>query len=633
MSLFKKSRKRWRKFTLPVSYRLGETRDDRLIDALNVYSNQDRLETRHGMGKYNSTTLGGEILSVSFFKKTDGTRYILAKVGSVLYSVSASGSHTSIKTGLTSTTKHRGITLNNRHIIAIGNDGLFSYDGTTFTQLGQDPPSAPTVAAAAGGDVTADTYEVALTFYASGTGFETNAGAASSQVVTSGTDLTISVSGIPTTADNGTIDKVRVYLKNVTDSGEYLFSQEINLGTSTASIDEIPTSSSTPPTTAAKPQSGGGKYMTEFNRRLVYTGNNSFKNDVFFSEQDIPDGFDDDGDTQLVLNLTGDGDATGVATGFYNQDSLEPYLAIFKKNSTHIYSEKSGFSRLVMISNKIGCVSHDTIQVVNGNIGFLSESGWRLISNGRLLENEDGNPATLGFGDIDDIFKSKGYVYELNKAQMANYFSVFYAELNQYITWIAEGSNSAKTKAYVYEIESQGFKPYQFAVPATCAATAEDASGNEIVLFGDSNGWLYKHSIQQDRTDIDASDAAVNIEAFALMAWLDGDDMNHTYNFRELILRAITSENDLTVKAFLDFNIQDLQDYTYEFPDPVSGFVLDVSALDEGVFSDARTIVTTRADINRVGESLLIGFYQTAENGNLNLIAAQLEMNKNGNCN
>ena len=563
----------------------------------------------------------------------DGTTHLIAKVGTVLYSVAASGAHTTLKTGLSTTTKHRGITINrgskSRHFIAVEGDGLFSYDGTTVDVLGEPVPVAPSVATAAG-SLTDSTYTVSLTFYASSIGYETNEGAASSQQATSSQG--IAVTNIPGSATHSLIDKVRIYLTDVSNAGDPIFVTELNIGTTSYTIDEDPTSSLTPPTKNAQPQSGGGKYLTEFNGKLVYAGNTTFQNDVFFSEQYLPDAFDDNGLTQTVLYVPGNGEITGLVTGFFNDSVLDPYLVIFKKRSIHIYSEVGGEAKFVPISTEVGCVSHDTIIVKNGDIAFMSEQGWNAISNGKLFVNNQGEPESLS-KDIQDIFRSSGYVYELNRAQFDSCFSVYYSTLDQYLTFVAEGSNNNFYKVYNYEFDVGGFKPYDFQVPCTSASVGENSSGDEVVYFSDNQGYFYTHSIYESRTDVDIDNNSVDIAAFALMNWTDGDDYDAKFHFREFLIRAVASSDNLTVKAFINFDMSDFVDYTYTFTDPNSGFILDVSKLDEGVFNDERTIITSRADINRVGENLLIGFYQEATDANMGIISTQLNFNKTGNRN
>jgi hypothetical protein len=628
------SSKKQRSFNMPVSFRVNE-RNERLRDALNVISNQERLETRFGRSLYNSTLLSGQPLSVSFFKTAGGTRYLIAKVGTTIYSVASSGAHTAIKTGLSATTKHRGITwargASSRHIISCESDGLFQWDGTNFTQLGQAGPSAPTVAAGTG-SLTNGTYKVYLTYYSSTTGFESNAGAGSSNVTTAaqGVDIT----NIPSTASNATIDKIRIYLDDVGDVDDPIYVAEISLGTTTYSITSDPTSTSTHPTANAAPSSGGGKFLTEFNRKLVYAGNSTYKNDVYFSEQDLPDGFNDgNAANRLVLYAPLDGEITGIATGLYNNSVLDPYLVVFKKRSTHIYSEINGEGKFVPISAQIGCVSHDSISVKNGDIFFLSDNGWRAISNGRLINNESGNAATLGDGDIDDIFRQPGFIYEVNRSQLSNAFSVYYSTLDQYMTWVPEGSGTDLSKTYCYEFMTGGFKPFQFYSPSTCACIGEDSSGDEVVFMGDTNGAFYTHSSKEDRSDDDYTGSAKSIESFGMLTWMNGDDLDCSYNFRNLNLERVYSDSEINIKTWINYSFNKLQEYSPAFSDPEDGAFWDEAEWDEAIWGDERAIVPGYLDINRCGLNLLVGFYMNEIDGNLNLVSAQLDFSKNGNKN
>jgi hypothetical protein len=719
-----------RSFDLPVSFRVNETRE-RFRDALNVFSNQGRAETRYGRSLFSS--LSGSVLSMSFFKQSDGTKYLIAKVGTVLYKIDSAGVATSIKTGLSSTTKHRGITWNrgsaSRHIISIEGDGLFQFNGTTVTQIGQAPPAAPTAASSATvGTLAYTAYSIYLTFYSSITGFESNKSSAvtvnvssqkviqdltytakrlgaegdlvtitytaggvagaetisvtnnainvtiatgvttanqiktiiegnsaanalvsitvtgtgtNGQVAAAATSLTtgrraIALSNIPATADNTTIDTVRVYMKASSSADDPVFSTEVALGTTSLTISSEPTSTQAPPEASGVPLSGGGKFLAEFNRKLVYAGNSTYKNDAFFSEEDFPDAFNDGAaDGRLILTPIYSGEITGLATGLFNDSIMDPYLVIFKKRSIHVYSEIGGEPRFVPISAEVGCVSHDTIKVKNGNVYFLSEQGWRVIQNGRLVTDKDENPVTLGDGDIDDIFTSPGYVYEVNRSQIENAFSVFYQDLDQYMTWVAEGSSTSFGKTYVYEFKPKikGFKPYQFNTAATCACTGEDSSNREVVFMADSSGKIYTHSIRESRADDDVSGTEQIIPAFAMLSWIGGNDKAVSQNFRDLHVEAIGSSNAITVKTWTNYTLRDLTAHAFEFPNPTSGIELDVSRLDEGIFGDERNIVPAVVDLNRTGRNILIGFYQSILNANINLVTAQLEMSQNRNRN
>lgn len=626
-------------FKVPVSYRISGN-EGKFLDARNVNSIQDRLDTRFGSSRYNAEPLagniyqGGNINSVTYFNKTDGSQYVLAKVGDVLRSVSATESlHPLLLDTLDVNSVHRAVTLNDRHIIALGSNGLFAWNGTIMAGLGQVAPNiAPSVAAAAGGTlISGDTYKVAITFYASSIGLESNY-TESGEVQVSGGNLSIAVSGISSGGASQYVDKIYIYLKNVTTDSEYLFVDEINLGTTTYTISEDSLSSQTPPTTNG-PAPATGKYLAVFNRKLVVYGMDEFPNEGWFSEEDLPDAFDDSGNG-LRLVIPGRGAGTGLAVGLFSDSVLDPFLVFFKRKSTHIYSEIGGQPKFVTISDEIGCVSHDTISVKNGVVYFLSEEGWRAISNGRIVSDEQGDAVTLGRGDIDDIFKTSGYIYEVNRLAMQKAFSVYYPTLDQYITWVAEGSNFAYTKAYVYEFDVGGFKPYEFAVPAMCATIGEDSNGRDQVLFGTADGYILKHSILEDKSDVNAAGTEVAINAYAVLPWSPEDgDFDATYNFRELILKAVISDEPLTVKTFIDYRFSGALEGEYDFSDSSEGFVLDEDMLDVDAFGEERAIRTARSDINRVGESLAIGFYQSAIGANMGLVSMQVDSSKNGNRN
>lgn len=622
---------RWKNFNMPVSYRINA--QERMRDARNVMTNQDRLDTRNGVQRFNGTALSSaEVRSVSFFKKDDGTRYYIAKAGTKLYSVSESGAHTELKTGLTSTTKHRSVTFNNRAIISIESDGLYSWDGSTFTQLGQRPPTAPAVSTSAtSASLTAGDYQVAYSFYSSTLGYETNRGAASPTVTVAAGEQ-IDLSSLEITTENAYMDKKRVYIKDITNNSDWLFWGEITMAATTDIINADPTSTITPPETNAPPLPGGGKYLAVFGKKVAYSGSDNYKSDVFLSEEYLPDAFDDATNNRVVLKVSGQGPVTGIAVGFYNKDSMTPYLCMFKKGNIEAYSEINGQPHVSIVSSSVGAISHDTIKEIDGDIYFMSENGWHVISNGRLVKKKD-KAFRLGEGDIDNIFTEDGYVYELNKQDRESFFSVHYPTLNQYLTFVSEGSNTAKNKAYNYEFSINGFRPYQFNLNFNDGCLAEDSNGEDMILLAGSSGRIYKHSINVSRHDQDESGVSVAIDAFAQLYWIAHEDLDATMNFGILDFRALSSNNEVTVKCFLDYELEGPINKTYDFSKAETGFILDVSKLDEGVLGDGRTIVRSTGGVYRTSQSLLVAFYQSAIDANMGLIQGQLDASKNGNSN
>ena len=629
MPLLKKGNLTWDFSKLTVSYRVRP--DNKAIDARNVLTNQGVLETRPGYSRYNATQIeaGFNIVSLSDFTDMSGNLIPIAKCNTSLYKVNTTGAATAIKTGLTLNRKHRAVNFRDRHLIAAGDDGLFQYDGTTFTQIGQSVPTAPTVAASGSGQtLTASDYQVAVTFYSSTTGFETNIGAASSTVTVS-SGQQIDVSAIPSTANNGTIDKVRIYLKDVTNNSNYLFWAELDLGTTTDTIDDDPTSTQTPPTTNGAPPTNP-KYIAVFGKSIAYSGDSTFPSDVFISEAYLPDAVNRTSTAKTIF-AGGKGPITGIGVGFFNDSELLPFLCIFKRNSIEVYSEVQGTPELSQISNSIGCIANDTIVEEGGVVYFMSTTGWFAIENGRLRKHvKDGQvtPREIANDDLLDIFTRAGYNYELNKSNFSNFFSVFYPTLKNYMTFVTEGVGTTFTKCYNYEFEANGFRPLEFAINFYSATKAQTSDGEDIVLLGGSDGYVYKYSIAEDKTDVDADNASVNISTFIDLFYFQGDDYESSYNYGPLSVRAVQGENDVTVAVYIDYEINASQDFS--FSKDTDGFILDVSLLDVGLLSDNRSIVRYIGEILRTGQSMFLKFSQRATNSNIGLIEGQVHVSKNG---
>jgi len=633
------------KFNKGISYRSGDIGDN-LFDSLNLVNIQGKLTTRPGKIKYSVQPLGGPIDSISQYIKADDTKKLIAKAGTQLVSDDGTGNFNTsspLKTGLTTGERHDAVTMNNRHIMAIHGDGLYSYDGTTFEELGISTlPTAPTITDTGTGDLPTKDYVCKLTYYCSDIDFESNAGAASSSVNAGGE---ITVSNIPTST-HALVDYVNVYLRNEEDDGSYLYIGQVANGTSSFVFSDEVTSTQTPPIANAAPVAGGAKYFTIFNRRLVASGNSTFQSDVFFSNTDQPDGWDDT-DTAIRLFVPGSGPVTGLATGSFTGTDVNQYLVIFKKRSCHLYyRDLSGNETFMVIDRNIGCVSHQTIHVKDGNIYFMSDMGWRYIRDGELKRD------TLGKGDIDDIFRTAGESFSVNKANILNAFSVYYGEFDSYMTWISEGTSTSYSKCYNYHFDIDGFLPLQLV--ARSAYTGEDNDGNEKVFIGDDDEYIYQYSVTNERHDdgtvesfvLDVSkldidklqaETQTTIPVNIYINWKPEDDLSSSYNFRDLHVGVISdqqaSSNDLTIKTFVNFKRQSSQNKILDLTAAESGFTLDISRLDVDVLADNRARVRAKVDLNQTGFNIMVGMEQDRMDATLQLLEWQLEFIKNGNLN
>lgn len=108
-------------------------------------------------------------------------------------------------------------------------------------------PSAPTVAIAAGGSLTADTeYKFLVTFFEGVAEVESRAGVASSGATPTGTDLSVNLSAIPV-SDNSLVTARRIYVSKA--GGRYFYHSTIEDNTTTTySISTDPSGQVTAPT-------------------------------------------------------------------------------------------------------------------------------------------------------------------------------------------------------------------------------------------------------------------------------------------------------------------------------------------------------------------------------------------------
>jgi hypothetical protein len=634
-----------RRFTKGVSYKDIDDKGEYLFDSLNMLLIQNKYTVRNGRSKFSTERTSANPQSLSFYKKTDGTRRVLQKCGTELKIDNGVGVFSNLLTGLSSSTKHDAVTMNNRHIIALGSDGLYGYDGTNMVTLGITAPSAPTTAIAAGGAMSAQKWEVAITYYASSLGAESNQGAASNQSTTAAGNLTIAVTAIPVSTHT-LVDFKNVYIRNVTDAGLFYYVGQIANATTSLNITADPVSIQTPPDTNSVPLAGGAKYVAIFNSRLVYAGNSTYPNDVFFSEVDAPDAYDFTATTS-TLTIQGDGDITGIATGFYTNSVLNQYLVIFKKRSTHVYYEDSAGSKVTIIDDSSGCVSHKTIQVKDGSIIYLSENGWRIITNGEYKKS-------LSDGAIDDIFKFSNYTYSVNKQNLDNAFGIFYSELSSYMCWVSEGASTSNQRVYNYHTDYDTFMPLN--MRASCAVSGEDSSGYETVFIGDEDGYIYKYDIRQPYTDAGTVDAFTldvskldedkleestlnDIESNLWFSWYPQSDMETSYNFRDFLTDSVMDPNDadqtIDITAYVNYQRQTASQYNYDIVNTPegSGFQLDVSRLDEVALADDRSRIRAKADLNIAGYNILIGLSKTVSGQKWTLERCQLNYTQNGNLN
>lgn len=109
------------------------------------------LESRLGKTKINTAALANPIISVHRYVKESGTGYILVQSGTTLYAKAWDGTSTLADLTTTAVTKTvngaklRSVVWRDKIILTNGVDNVFSFNGTTFADLGGSPPKSKTI--------------------------------------------------------------------------------------------------------------------------------------------------------------------------------------------------------------------------------------------------------------------------------------------------------------------------------------------------------------------------------------------------------------------------------------------------------------------------------------------------------
>lgn len=664
---------KWTRFEMPVSWNKNPAIPV-FMDCQNVISRGGQLKSRNGIKKLTDVNFGGTPSSITYYENAaTGKKFVFALVGTELkrwqYGTAAVET---VLGNIQAGSKHRAVDYGNRHVIGIENKGLYLFDGDYFFRAGQEPPRPeatyeiyPTGAGTLSGAV----YNLYYTFYSERTGYESAPSEATSF------DLTLAASGAigifqndsgeriyGEAPENASISHFRLYLKDVTNATAALFVVQLPLEYALDSspfappglvyfVAEMPTNTETMPDDGGLPPQTDISDIDIFYDSVAVVSNEN-PNEVVLSENFDPQHFREDLDGETIY-AHGPGPVTAIGVGKYSSNTLAatPYLVIFKRSAVWLYSKTAEVSSMVQLSDSIGCVSRDTISSKkNGDVYFLSSSGWRCIREGKIVSTKTKigtTEATIDNGLTEEVFSSKGHPYEMNARRFGEFFSAYNEQLNQYITWVVErGQETNHGKAYVYEHQIGGFKIFKFPVNCRAATEGVDNNGNLAILIADDNGWIYQYSGFENYWDEISDDSKVAIPQMAMLYWAPKDgDHARSFAFRELILRGKTGEAPITGKVMMNFARwpgQDQDETEYEYSTDINEgytedvfFRLDFDSLDSGkILAEGDGYKTfPKQDINRIGESIALIFEQSAIGASMGLVSCQLEMSANGNRN
>jgi len=264
-------------------------------------------------------------------------------------------------------------------------------------------PPAPTAVIAAGAGVTAGLHSYRVTFVAGGV--ETNGGAPSAQVTTSGANLQVNLSNVPigptgTTARN-------IYRTVAGDTGSHKLQQTIANNTSTTATDNTPDGSLGAVIPNVKPTNWARRGIVEFGGTFASIG----------------DGF-------ILDSLEVYGDFSGIPTG-YGATSSSERVGVLTTNAKNVVIRNcnihntwdeaiihngdgiaNGDTCIDYIDNKIHHCNHDAIGPMIQNIQSFYTNG------NRMWECLVGIEAPLGIHENNLAFKMQGAGYTFGGNQL-----------------------------------------------------------------------------------------------------------------------------------------------------------------------------------------------------------------------
>lgn len=319
-------------------------------------------------------------------------------------------------------------------------------------------------------------------------------------------------------------------------------------------------SATTPPTIAFTAAPAGGttaagivnisqlpskpKFLTSHTERIFCASNDtSVPPDTLYAS-DILDGESWDLAGSSV-RIGGDGDPiTGIYPWFDNN------LIVFKQRSVWVVDADPALTadqwNIALINNRVGCVSHKTIQAVGSDVYFLSRTGVRAVSQIQAGAQTDvGLPLSQ---QIQDVIDGADFSY-------SDYFCSAYYR-NRYILGVVVSGQTRPTICAVFNRVTNswsgswsGWNPTGFTVTAF--------SGNLRLQFGSSTGrvWTWDDfTTPSTETGSEYRDDTMDYESYVV---------TRAYDYGEPLVKKkgymmeLLTENKLTgdaVTAYLSYD-------------------------------------------------------------------------------
>ncbi len=284
--------------------------------------------------------------------------------------------------------------------------------------------------------------------------------------------------------------------------------------------------------------------------------------------------------------------------------SYEDRTFIFKKRSVYelLLTGDSGANAFIYrsVARNIGAWAKNSVQVIpNVGIVFLAQNTIYTLNGSNLEPIGDAIQTTLS---------------SLNRTKWKDAVGVVYPKRYQYWLAMSEDSNPPQL-VLVYDYILKAWTEYRFGTSVTMMAQAEDSTGANIVLMGDTTGYVYKQ-------DIGTADYPLNTKTVIVSSYTTADlsmgSPEVTKNFKYLYLYSnVTSSSTITLETALDFAT------TFDPPQNIQvgnvGAVYDTAVYDTDMYTSQKASIT-RIDLNQSGKVIKLRFSNATMDTELSLM-------------
>lgn len=459
-----------------------EIKPDELAEATDIQLVEDgKIQCpRDGQNYYGSSS-GSRVVGKYSCYKSDGTRELLRRSGTVLQKHNTSTDGWDNISGFTYTSAARteGVMAYDRLYLVNPSDNLTYYDFSSivsFTSI--SAPSTPTVTRT--GSAGTYTYSYKITAVTA-TG-ETTASSAGSTTLNM---ATLDSTNYMTVTWSAVTNAIGYNIYGRKDGAWYFIIYIEGNGSGTAGYADkgtvTPSELVIPPTenTTAGPK---GVDIELYKDSLFVVGDTTNPSRLYYSAGgDLINDFSAANGGGFIDISKNDGQKGTSLKVFKNS------LVVFKENSVYQFSfSTSGAPQVTQVTSAVGCIATRSVVAVENDLYFSGDRGVFSI----------GNQAGFAFDVLrtNEISARVRSVYQtIDPAYIQNIAAHYATVANKnllVISYTPSGS-TYNSKALVFDVERGGWYKWTN-IQANCWTTYTDTSGNMHVLYGDDNSGYTK---------------------------------------------------------------------------------------------------------------------------------------------